>query len=172
MAHLTSETTAPDMLAVAPIVDTLLDDVVMPSSGVLLSGVHDPATAGAIIALAEAAGVGAVIEGAKTVDVWSPKVLRAAQGAHYHLRLVRGADDKTVIDRFRSGGARIIALTEGGAAPWALDLTGPVLFVVDPGPSGVDCDERVAVPAGVVAPSLGAQAAVVFYERTRQESPR
>jgi TrmH family RNA methyltransferase len=56
----------------------------------LIDAVQDPGNVGTIIRTADAAGVDAVIVGKGSVDVYNPKVLRAAQGSHFHLPIITG----------------------------------------------------------------------------------
>ncbi|MCP3741291.1 TrmH family RNA methyltransferase [Rossellomorea sp. BNER] len=51
----------------------------------LLDGVQDPGNIGTMIRTADAAGIDAVILGKGTVDLYNPKLLRSAQGSHFHL---------------------------------------------------------------------------------------
>jgi TrmH family RNA methyltransferase len=55
--------------------------------GLVLDRVADPGNAGTILRTAAAAGVGYVITTADTVDLFSPKVVRAGMGAHFRLPL-------------------------------------------------------------------------------------
>ena len=167
MAHLTSATTAPDVLAVGPLLETRLDGV-LPSSAVVLDAVRDPATAGGIMASAAAVGIGCVVFGHGSVDAFSPKTVRSAAGSHYVLKVVRDVAADESAARFRDGGARVVALAVDGPAPWATDLSGPVVFLV--GASGIVPQEAtpVGIPAASVGPSLTARAAVVLYEWLRQ----
>ncbi len=56
----------------------------------LLDGVQDPGNIGTMIRTADAAGIDAVIFGEGTGDLYNPKVLRSAQGSHFHLQVVAG----------------------------------------------------------------------------------
>ncbi|GIN22121.1 MAG TPA: RNA methyltransferase [Bacillus bacterium] len=56
----------------------------------LLDGVQDPGNIGTMIRTADAAGIDAVIFGEGTGDLYNPKVLRSAQGSHFHLKVVGG----------------------------------------------------------------------------------
>lgn len=56
----------------------------------LIDSVQDPGNLGTMIRTADAAGVDAVIVGNGSVDHYNPKVLRSAQGSHFHLPVVRG----------------------------------------------------------------------------------
>lgn len=56
----------------------------------LIDAVQDPGNLGTMIRTADAAGVDGVIVGNGSVDIYNPKVLRSAQGSHFHLPVVRG----------------------------------------------------------------------------------
>ncbi len=56
----------------------------------LIDAVQDPGNLGTMIRTADAAGVDAVIVGEGSVDAYNPKVLRSAQGSHFHLSIIRG----------------------------------------------------------------------------------
>jgi RNA methyltransferase, TrmH family len=59
-------------------------------SYLLLDAVQDPGNLGTIIRTADAAGIDAVIVGNGSVDIYNSKVLRSAQGSHFHLPIIRG----------------------------------------------------------------------------------
>ena len=56
----------------------------------LIDAVQDPGNLGTMIRTADAAGIEAVIVGHGSVDIFNAKVLRSAQGSHFHLPIVRG----------------------------------------------------------------------------------
>lgn len=56
----------------------------------LIDAVQDPGNLGTMIRTADAAGMDAVIVGKGSVDVYNSKVLRSAQGSHFHLPIIRG----------------------------------------------------------------------------------
>jgi RNA methyltransferase, TrmH family len=56
----------------------------------LIDAVQDPGNLGTMIRTADAAGIDAVIVGHGSVDLYNPKVIRSAQGSHFHLPIVRG----------------------------------------------------------------------------------
>ena len=64
-----------------------------------LDGVQDPGNIGALLRVAAAAGVGAVLAAPTTAALWSPKALRAGQGAHFGLELVEDVPLET-LDRW------------------------------------------------------------------------
>lgn len=55
----------------------------------LLDAIQDPGNLGTMIRTADAAGVETVILGNGTVDAFNAKTLRAAQGSHFHITLMR-----------------------------------------------------------------------------------
>jgi TrmH family RNA methyltransferase len=166
MQHWTAVATAPDVLAVVKFAArTSLPD--RPLNAVVLCGVHDPATAGAILATAAACGFRTAVIGPNSVDPYEAKVVRAAAGAHFALAIVRGLPLAAALDALRAAGARVVVASEKGVAPWDADLAGPVALVVD-GDGTAEADgERVALPTDGPVPSLATRAAVVLYEWMR-----
>jgi len=56
----------------------------------LIDAVQDPGNLGTMIRTADAAGMDGVIVGTGSVDTYNPKVIRSAQGSHFHLPVIRG----------------------------------------------------------------------------------
>ncbi|MGG0720212.1 RNA methyltransferase [Robertmurraya massiliosenegalensis] len=57
----------------------------------LIDAVQDPGNLGTMIRTADAAGMDGVIVGHGSVDIYNAKVIRSAQGSHFHLPVVRGS---------------------------------------------------------------------------------
>jgi TrmH family RNA methyltransferase len=55
----------------------------------LIDAVQDPGNLGTMIRTADAAGIDAVVVGRGSVDIFNSKVLRSAQGSHFHLPIIR-----------------------------------------------------------------------------------
>ncbi|KMY56232.1 RNA methyltransferase [Bacillus sp. FJAT-27231] len=55
----------------------------------LIDAVQDPGNIGTMIRTADAAGLDGVILGTGCADPYNPKVLRSAQGSHFHLPLIQ-----------------------------------------------------------------------------------
>ena len=70
----------------------------------LLEDVQDPGNVGSMIRTAAAAGVEQVLLSRHCAFAWSPKVLRAAQGAHFLTTLVEDVDLGAWIAAFRASG--------------------------------------------------------------------
>lgn len=145
----------------------------------LLDGVQEPGNAGALLRVAAAGGVRNVLATPGTVALWTPKVLRGAQGAHFRLCVVEemtaaGARAKFAIPWFG-------ATAHGGAPLWRADLTASALgFVVGSEGAGLSpdaaaiCTQMLTIPlsAGVESLNVTAAAAVFVFERCRQMEAR
>ena len=105
---------------------------------------------------------------------WAPKVVRAAQGAHFVLNIVESCDLDAFLRRF-SGAS--VALS--GAAPESLydvDLRGPLAIVVGNEGQGLSAGlqglagRRARIPMPGKAESLNAAVAgaVALFEAVRQ----
>jgi TrmH family RNA methyltransferase len=88
---------------VHPLPHTTLDDVLESTLLLVLDQVTDPHNVGAILRTCAAAGIKRVFASVGTAGLWSPKVLRSAQGAHFVLKLHEQID--------------LMALTEALAIP-------------------------------------------------------
>lgn len=143
-------------------------------SSVLLDGVQDPGNVGSILRSAAASGIKQVYCSPGTAFCWSPKVLRAAMGAHFVLDIFENIELAPLV---REAKVPVLA-TSGYAAEqlYALDLRKPVAWVLGHEGQGVSSEllelatHRVAVPhAGKVESlNVAACAAVCFFEQLRQ----
>ncbi|CAH0169956.1 23S rRNA (guanosine-2'-O-)-methyltransferase RlmB [Massilia sp. Bi118] len=157
----------------APVVPKLLTE-----SAVLLDGVQDPGNVGSILRSAGAAGIRQVWCSPGTAFCWSPKVLRAAMGAHFVLEIFENADLAGLV---RNAKVPVLA-TSGYAAEclYDIELSGPAAWVLGHEGQGVSdqllnlASRRVAVPhAGQVESlNVAACAAVCFFEQLRQTRRR
>lgn len=140
-----------------------------------LDRVQDPGNAGALLRVAAAAGVRNVFTAPGTVSLWSPKVLRGAQGAHFGLRLIEDIE----ADHLREvlPAHWIGAVAHSRTSLWAADLDARTVgWVVGAEGSGLSapaaaaCDEFVTIPlaAGVESLNVAAAAAVCLFERRRR----
>jgi TrmH family RNA methyltransferase len=162
------------------VVDTPMPQApkVLSDSAVLLDGVQDPGNVGSILRSAGAAGIKQVWCSPGTAFCWSPKVLRAAMGAHFVLEIFENADLPALV---RAARVPVLA-TSGYAADclYDVELAGPVAWILGHEGQGVSSEllelasRRVAVPhAGQVESlNVAACAAVCFFEQLRQQRPR
>jgi TrmH family RNA methyltransferase len=148
----------------------------------LLEDVQDPGNVGSIIRTAAAAGVEQVLLSKHCAFAWSPKVLRAAQGAHFLTKIVEDVDLAAWIEAFRATGGRTFATVVYDATPlYAAHLQGRIAFVIGSEGGGLSrelldaADERITIPLARGSESLNAAAAtaVVVFEGVRQRiAPR
>jgi TrmH family RNA methyltransferase len=144
------------------------------TSSVLLDGVQDPGNVGSILRSAAASGVKQVVCSPGTAFCWSPKVLRAAMGAHFVLDIFENVELAPLV---RASRVPVLA-TSGYAAEqlYDIDLKRDVAWVLGHEGQGVSPEllelatHRVAVPhAGLVESlNVAACAAVCFFEQLRQ----
>jgi TrmH family RNA methyltransferase len=143
-------------------------------SCVLLEDIQDPGNLGSILRSAAAAGIRQIHLSTGCADAWSPKVLRAGMGAHFHLSIQERSDLVKVAQVFpgKVVATRLLAET----SLFDLDLTGQVAFVIGNEGAGISAQllaaakEQVAIPMPGEAESLNAAAAaaICFFERVRQ----
>ncbi|MBL8383831.1 MAG: RNA methyltransferase [Burkholderiales bacterium] len=139
-----------------------------------LEHLQDPGNMGSLLRSAAAAGVGLVVCSPRTVYAWSPKVLRAGQGAHFRLEIVEGVDLEAARARLR---VPLLATTvHGGETLYGVDLAGPVAWLFGNEGAGVSpemaarADRRVVIPMPGQSESLNVAAAgaVCLFEAVRQ----
>jgi TrmH family RNA methyltransferase len=142
---------------------------------VILDGVRDPGNAGAILRSALAAGCAAVLATPDTCDLFGPKVVRAAMGAH--ARLALGADLAWPAIRELVAARRIyVAEAATGLAYDEVDWRQPAALVIGnetegPRPEALQgAAGRVSIPMPGRAESLNAAAAasILIFEWVRQ----
>jgi len=92
-----------------------------------LDRVQDPGNVGTIIRTAAAFGVSAIFLSSGCADVWSPKVLRSAQGGHFYLNLFPNFDLRKLPKVFRG---KIFTTDTKGVSVFQTDLSGPVCFLL------------------------------------------
>lgn len=140
----------------------------------LLEEIQDPGNVGTLLRSAAAAGAGHVLLSGKCAFAWSPKVLRAAMGAHFALNIVEGADLEAFVGTYR--GTSIALSADANSALYDLDLRGPVAFVVGNEGSGLSeglkaaATRRARIPMPGTAESLNAGVAgsLCLFEAVRQ----
>ncbi len=139
-----------------------------------LEDLQDPGNVGTLLRSAAAAGVAHVLLSPGCAFAWSPKVLRAGQGAHFALNIVEGADLAAFLATFRG---RSVALAgEAQESLYETDLHGPIAFLVGNEGAGLSAalaraaGVRVRIPMPGRAESLNAGVAgsIALFEAVRQ----
>jgi TrmH family RNA methyltransferase len=153
--------------------DRLVDDAVY------LDRVQDPGNVGTVLRTCAAVGVRRVITSPGTAFCWSPKVLRAAMGAHFHLDIHEGVPPSELLARLA---VEAVATTaDAPAGLWQADLRGPRVWLLGNEGQGLEAAllaapgvRRVSIPQSEAVESLnvGVAAAVCLYEQLRQRVAR
>lgn len=142
---------------------------------VVLDRVQDPGNLGTILRTAAAAGVGDALLTEGCAQAWSPRVLRAAMGAHFVLRIHEQSDALARIAAFP--GPRVATAPGPDArALYDTDLARPVAWLFGAEGQGLSpallaaADLQVAIPmaAGIESLNVGAAAAICLFEQLRQ----
>lgn len=145
------------------------------ASCVLLDGIQDAGNVGSILRTAAAAGIRDVFLGSGCAGAWTPRVLRAAQGAHFDLRIHESADLAAVMQNF--SGTRIAASAHGAQPLFELDLRPPLAWLFGSEGQGISpalerrVDQRAIIPlaAGSESLNVAAAAAICLFEEVRQK---
>jgi RNA methyltransferase, TrmH family len=121
----------------------------------LIDSVQDPGNLGTMIRTADAAGVDAVIVGKGSVDIYNPKVLRSAQGSHFHLPVI--SDDLHVwVDKFKEQETPIYGTALENATTFKeVEAGGRFALLVGNEGSGVSPDLLEKTDQNLYIPILG-----------------
>lgn len=142
---------------------------------VLLDAVQDAGNVGAILRTAAAADIRDVVLGRGCAGAWTPRVLRAAQGAHFGLRIREQADIARVLADYP--GTSVATLACGGIPLYELDLGGEVAWLFGNEGAGLNSEladlasQRATIPIAGDTESLNvaAAAAICIFEGVRQQ---
>jgi TrmH family RNA methyltransferase len=161
LAAVTDAVTSQGVAAVARLPQVSLDTVDRDAPILVCVAVGDPGNAGTLLRGAEAAGFGAVLFTAGSVDPFAPKCVRASAGSVFRLAVVRGGEASTVLDEVAATGRRRIGTRMHDApAHSEADLRGPLALVVGneahglPADLGPHIDDWVSIPMAGRAESL------------------
>lgn len=140
----------------------------------LLDAIQDAGNVGTLLRTAAAAGVQAVLLGPGCAGAWTPRVLRAAQGAHFGLHIHEQVD----LAGFLSGypGQSVATVVSAETTLYALDCRPPTAWLFGNEGQGVSppllaaARQRVTIPlaAGNESLNVAAAAAICLFEMRRQ----
>lgn len=144
-------------------------------SCVLLEAIQDAGNLGAILRSSAAAGIADVFLGPGCAQAWSPRVLRAAMGAHFLLRIHEHAALDQILDNF--DGISVSTRLDAEATLFELDLTGPVAWVFGNEGGGLTADVtgqaahavRIPMPGQAESLNVAAAASICLFEEVRQK---
>lgn len=142
----------------------------------LIDSVQDPGNVGTMIRTADAAGMDAVILGKGTADPYNPKTVRAAQGSHFNIPVVRGELTEWV-ERLKEAGVRVLGTgLENAVTHSAIEVQSEFALIVGNEGSGVDpellslADDTVMIPLYGKAESLNVAVAtgILLYTYSKR----
>ena len=146
----------------------------------ILDGVEDPHNLGAIMRVAECAGVhGIIMPKHRSVTV-NDTVVKVSSGAAQYVRVAKVTNINDTIRYLQDKGVWVFAADMDGENLYTANITGAVAFVIGGEGKGVSrltrelCDGAVAIPMFGNVNSLNASvaAAIVVYEKVRREKCR
>lgn len=163
------------VLAVVPLPDSATLTVDLDRDAILLDGVQDPGNVGTLLRTAAAAGVKQALLGPGCASAWSPKVLRAGQGAHFVLDIVEEADLGDFVGSYR--GTTAVTCLDGATSLYDADWQGPLAWIFGAEGQGVrpqliaaaGLRIRIPMPGAVESLNVGAAAAICLFEALRRK---
>ncbi len=170
-----SETeTPPGILAVLPFANSTLP--LRPTLSVVADALRDPGNLGTLLRTAAAAGVDEVLLGPGTVDVYNPKVVRGAMGAHF--RIPAATMTWPAIASHLNGLPVWLAEARGAVPYMQVDWTRPCALIVGGEAEGASSESeklatgRVSIPMqrGVESLNAAVAAGVILFEAQRQRT--
>lgn len=172
LRHMADTRTPQGVLAVLPFVELAMPDD--PSFILILDSVRDPGNLGAILRLATGAAVPLVLLGPGTVDLYNPKVVRSAMGAHFSLLALPAEWDE--IAAHCAGRPVYVADSAGGEPYYQLDWTQSCALIVSdeahgPGPDALRLASQavtIPMPGRTESLNVAMAAGILIYEMLRQ----
>jgi RNA methyltransferase, TrmH family len=142
---------------------------------IVADGLRDPGNLGTLLRTAAAAGAQAVLLTPGSVDPYSPKVLRAAMGAHFRLPVLELSWEE--LSQALKPACRVYAAGAGtGTVCWELDLRGPLALVIGAEAEGIgpqmsalaDGVVRIPMPGQTESLNAAVAAGILLFEVVRQ----
>ena len=142
-----------------------------------LDGVEDPQNLGALLRVADGAGVDGVVITERRSAPLSPAAVKASAGAAEHLRIARVVNLVRALEELKQQKLWVVGLDERGSTDYdRFDLTGDIVLVLGREGAGLHdlvkhtCDHLLRIPmaGGVSSLNVSAAGAVVLYEAARQ----
>jgi TrmH family RNA methyltransferase len=140
---------------------------------VFMEGIQDAGNVGTILRSALAFGIRDIVLAKGCADVWSPKVLRAAAGAHFHLGIADHVELAGMLERF--GGRLVCTVPRRGTPLPRADLRGRIGWIFGGEGRGISPEVmqrahlNVSIPMSTGSESLNVAvaASLCFYEAAR-----
>lgn len=143
---------------------------------VLVEDVQDPRNLGALVRVAEGAGVGKMMIRDRGSAPLSATVGKTSAGAVEWLPIERVVNSARTLEALKKEGYWVYGADPSGEPPWSIDLTGKVVLCLGGEGKGLrrhtreSCDALIGLPmlGKVESLNIATAAAAVLYEAVRQ----
>ena len=161
---------------IVAVFETLSHFPASPNFILVIDQVRDPGNAGTLLRTALAMGVDAIIITPGTVDLYSPKVVRAGMGVHFSLPMVEMDWNMINLAVKKDRSVSIVCtVVDGGTAIWELRPVFPLALVVgseahgvsDEGLSLADHLATIPMPGGAESLNAAIAGSIAMYEIMR-----
>lgn len=141
---------------------------------VVVEDIQDPGNLGSILRSAAAADVKHVVLSKGCVFAWSPRVIRAAMGAHFLLTIYEQQDLFGVLGNFN--GKKLATAPRATTSLYDVDLRGPFALMIGNEGAGLSPElamlsnmkATIPMPGKMESLNAAAAAAICLFERVRQ----
>lgn len=146
------------------------------NDAILLDGIQDPGNLGTLLRTAAAVGVRQAVLSPGCASPWSPKALRAGQGAQFVVAIHEDIDLASFVADYR--GTTAVTTLDQATPLYEANWSGPLAWIFGAEGQGV-CPElvaaaqlkiRIPMPGGMESLNVAAAAAVCLYENLRRKS--
>jgi TrmH family RNA methyltransferase len=172
--HISPTDTPAGILAVIKL-PTEMTAKTVTSSCVVLEGIQDAGNLGTILRTAAAAGIETVFLSEGCAQAWSPRVLRAAMGAHFLLSIYEKVNIAELLASYQ--GVSMATGLDGARNLYEMNLCQPIAWLFGSEGQGLSLNtmalaqQKVMIPMaqGVESLNVAAAAAVCLFEERRQK---
>ncbi len=145
---------------------------------VIVDGIRDPGNLGTLLRSSAAAGANGVLLAPGSVDAFSPKVLRAAMGAHFRMP-VNPLDWPNIRTQVKERSRPLftyLADSSKGQSCWEADLVRPCALIIGSEAEGASlfalqlCDAyvHISMPGGTESLNAAVAGSILLFEAVRQ----
>lgn len=172
MAQVGDTETSQGVMAVFAL-PSLNPDAIQGDLVLVIDGIRDPGNAGTLLRSGSAAGISGLIATAGTVDLSSPKVVRASMGGVFRVPWVMDAQPEQVVSWAKAGGWQLVTMGPRGGIPFhQFPYKDKLALVVGSEADGVGekiaaaCSATVTIPmpGGLESLNAAMAATLVLYQ--------
>jgi RNA methyltransferase, TrmH family len=148
------------------------------ASVLVLEDLQDPGNVGSLLRSAAAAGISEILSSKTTAFAWSPKVLRAAQGAHFSLNIVEGADVSSFLKTYCGQSLALVPRGRQVESLYAQNLIGATAILIGNEGAGLSSETikvssrlvTIPMPGNMESLNAAAAGAICMFEMVRQRA--